>query len=130
MPPLFMPSVRPKRRGKARSRDASYKKGNQYFFEMKAHIGADVEPGLVPHVHGTAANVADVTQVAELLHGEEDAVYTDAGYTNVEKRSHHVSQKNLMKHLVEGYDPAIGPSGWSQCFKRRCWDCVEKWCKC
>ncbi len=39
------------------------KKGGQYFFGMKAHIGADVESGLVHHVHGTAANVADVTQV-------------------------------------------------------------------
>jgi IS5 family transposase len=37
------------------------------FFGMKAHIGADVESGLVHHVHGSAANVADVTQVAELL---------------------------------------------------------------
>ncbi|WP_283105572.1 transposase, partial [Pseudomonas moorei] len=42
-------------------------------FLMKAHIGADAESGLVHHVHGTAANVADVTQVAELLHGEENA---------------------------------------------------------
>ena len=55
------------------------KKGNQYFFGMKAHIGADVESGLVHHVHGTAANVADVTQVAELLHGEGNSVYADAG---------------------------------------------------
>jgi IS5 family transposase len=47
------------------------KKGNHYYFGMKAHIGADVESELVHHVHGTAANVADVTQVAELLHGEE-----------------------------------------------------------
>lgn len=34
------------------------KKGNQYFFGMRAHIGADVESGLVHHVHGTAANIA------------------------------------------------------------------------
>ncbi|MNP66780.1 hypothetical protein D3C76_1625270 [compost metagenome] len=39
--------------------------------------------GLVHHVHGTAANVADVTQVAELLHGDENAVYAGAGYTGV-----------------------------------------------
>ncbi|MDH1933471.1 IS5-like element ISPa41 family transposase, partial [Pseudomonas monteilii] len=58
-------------------------------FGMKAHIGADVESGLVHHVHGTAANVADVTQVAELLHGEENAVYADAGYTGVERREEH-----------------------------------------
>ena len=37
------------------------------------------------HVHCAAANVADVTQVAELLHGEESAVYADAGYTGGEK---------------------------------------------
>jgi hypothetical protein len=55
------------------------KKGNQYYFGMKAPIGADVELGLVHHVHGTAANVANVTQVAELLHSEENAVYADAG---------------------------------------------------
>jgi IS5 family transposase len=56
---------------------------------MKAHIGANAEPGLVRHVHGTAANVADVTEVAELLHGEENAVYADAEYTGVEKRAEH-----------------------------------------
>ena len=49
------------------------KKGSQYYFGMKALIGADVESGLVHHVHGTAVNVADVTQVVELLHGEENA---------------------------------------------------------
>lgn len=69
------------------------KKGNQYYFGMKAHIGADVESGLVHHVHGTAANVADVTQVAQLLHGEENAVYADAGYTGVEKRDEHAGRE-------------------------------------
>lgn len=56
---------------------------------MKAHIGAHAESGLVHHVQGTAANVADVTQVAELLHGEESAVYADAGDTGIEKREEH-----------------------------------------
>ena len=66
------------------------KKGNQYFFGMKAHIGADAESGLVHHVHG---NVADVTQVADLLHGEENAVYADAGHTGVEKREEHENRE-------------------------------------
>ncbi|WP_367890544.1 IS5 family transposase [Geopseudomonas aromaticivorans] len=65
------------------------KKGNQYYFGMKAHIGVDDESGLVHHVVGTAANVADVTQVDQLLHGEENVVCADAGYTGVEKRSEH-----------------------------------------
>ena len=43
------------------------KKGNQYYFGMKAHIGADDESGLVHSVVGTAANVADVTQVDKLV---------------------------------------------------------------
>ena len=61
--------------------------------EVTSPIGADVESGLVHHVQGTAANVADVTQVAELLHGEENAVYADAGYTGVEKRDEHENRE-------------------------------------
>lgn len=55
------------------------KKASQFYFVMKTQIDADVESWLVHHVHGTAANVADVTQVAEVLHGDENAVYTVAG---------------------------------------------------
>jgi len=65
------------------------KKGNQYYFGMKAHIGVDDESGLVHSVVGTAANVADVTQVDKLLHGDENVVCADAGYTGVEKRPEH-----------------------------------------
>ncbi|MDH1210546.1 IS5 family transposase [Pseudomonas chengduensis] len=65
------------------------KKGNQYYFGMKAHIGVDDTSGLVHSVVGTAANVADVTQVDKLLHGAENVVCADAGYTGVEKRPEH-----------------------------------------
>ena len=51
------------------------KKGNQWYFGMKAHIGVDVESGLVHTVTTTAANAADVTQTEHLLHGSEVAVY-------------------------------------------------------
>ncbi|MGK3850871.1 transposase, partial [Enterococcus faecium] len=47
------------------------KKGNQWHFGMKAHIGADADSGLVHSVIGTAANVNDVTQAARLLRGQE-----------------------------------------------------------
>jgi IS5 family transposase len=57
------------------------KKGNQWYFGMKAHIGVDDESGLVHSVVVTAANVADVTQVDNLLHGDENVVCADAGYT-------------------------------------------------
>ena len=62
------------------------RKGNQWHFGMKAHIGVDEDSGLVHHVECTAANVADVTQVHALLHGKEDTVSGDSGYTGVEKR--------------------------------------------
>ena len=69
------------------------KKGNQYYFGMKAHIGVDDESGLVHSVVGTAANVADVTQVDKLLHGDEQRVGGDAGYTGVDKRPEHADRK-------------------------------------
>ncbi|MNF91150.1 Transposase DDE domain protein [compost metagenome] len=69
------------------------KKGNQYYFGAKAHIGADEESGLVHSVVVTAANVADITQVDKLLHGEENVVCADAGYTGVEKREEHAGRQ-------------------------------------
>jgi IS5 family transposase len=62
------------------------KKGNQWHFGMKAHIGVDAESGLVHTVIGTAANVNDVTQGHALLHGEETVVFADAGYQGADKR--------------------------------------------
>lgn len=62
------------------------KKGNQWYFGMKAHIGVDADSGLVHSVVGTAANVNDVTQAHALVHGEESDVFVDAGYQGVEKR--------------------------------------------
>jgi transposase, IS5 family len=63
------------------------RKGNPWYFGMKAHIGADRDSKLVHPVVVTAANVADITKTAELLHGQEKQVHADAGYTGVEKRA-------------------------------------------
>ncbi|MDP3325916.1 IS5 family transposase [Hydrogenophaga sp.] len=62
------------------------KKGNQWHFGMKAHIGVDADSGLVHAVVGTAANVNDVTQAHALVHGNETDVFADAGYQGVDKR--------------------------------------------
>jgi IS5 family transposase len=62
------------------------KKGNQWHFGMKAHIGVDAESGLVHTVVGTPANIADVTQAGALLHGQETVAFGDAGYRGVAKR--------------------------------------------
>jgi IS5 family transposase len=63
------------------------KKGNQWYFGMKVHIGVDKDTGLIHLVETTAANVHDLTPAAELLHGEETVVYADAGYQGIEKRA-------------------------------------------
>jgi IS5 family transposase len=62
------------------------KKGNQWHFGMKAHIGVNADSGLVHTVVGTAANVNDVTQAHRLIHGQESDVFADAGYQGVAKR--------------------------------------------
>lgn len=62
------------------------KKGNEWRFGMKAHIGVDADSGLVHTVIGTAANVADITQAAGLVHGAESDVFADAGYQGIGKR--------------------------------------------
>jgi IS5 family transposase len=62
------------------------KKGNEWHFGMKAHIGVDAESGLVHSMVATAANAGDVTQTQYLLHGKEKHVFADAGYAGVDKR--------------------------------------------
>lgn len=62
------------------------KKGNQWYFGLKAHIGVDKESGLVHTLVTTAANVSDISQTAALLHGQEQQAWLDAGYVGVEKR--------------------------------------------
>ena len=79
----------PSTKNKEKSRDPEMhqtKKGNQWHFGMKAHIGVDVTSGLAHTVVGGAANQADIAQTAALLHGQEEEVFGDAGYTGADKR--------------------------------------------
>ena len=71
------------------------KKGNQwshrcsegFAYGMKVHAGVDKDSGLIHSVVVTAANVLELTPVAELLHGNEKVGYSDAGYQGIAKRS-------------------------------------------
>lgn len=65
------------------------KKGNQWHFGMKMHIGVDEELGLTHSLSTSAANVSDVTQAVELLHGDEQRVCGDSGYQGIDKRPEH-----------------------------------------
>jgi IS5 family transposase len=93
-------------KNKERERDPAMrqtKKGNQWYFGMKAHIGADDESGLVHTIVSTAANVSDISQTAELLHGEEVRVGADAGYVGAVKREEVQKKLEAMPHEVRWY---------------------------
>ena len=62
------------------------RKGQQWYFGMKAHIGVDAASGLTHTVRGTAGSVNDVVEANALLHGEETDVFADAGYQGAHKR--------------------------------------------
>lgn len=93
----------PSTKNKGKSRDPEMhqtKKGNQWYFGMKAHIGVDGDSGLVHTVVTTAANASDVSQVEHLLHGQEKAVHGDAGYIGAEKRVA-ATKKKREWHIAE-----------------------------
>jgi IS5 family transposase len=56
------------------------RKGQQWYFGMKAHVGVDADSKLIHSVAATAANVADCKMLPQLLHGEETAVWGDQAY--------------------------------------------------
>ena len=88
------------------------KKGQQWFFGMKAHIGVDADSGLVHTVRGTSGNVNDVVEANSLLHGQETDVFADAGYQGAHKRPDakadvqwHVAMRPGLRKLLDKTDP-------------------------
>ena len=88
------------------------KKGQQWFFGMKAHIGVDADSGLVHTVRGTSGNVNDVVEANSLLHGQETDVFADAGYQGAHKRDDakddlqwHVAMRPGLRKLLDKTDP-------------------------
>jgi IS5 family transposase len=97
------------------------KKGNQWYFGMKVHIGVDKDSGLIHSVETTAANVHDLTPVAELLHGEEEVVYADAGYQGIEKREEMEGKATTFRTAMRPGKRKLLPKtaeGW-----------VDEWCE-
>jgi IS5 family transposase len=70
------------------------KKGKQWHFGMKMHIGVDAQSGLIHSVVCTAANESDVAHGHELLHGQERQVHGDSGYTGLDKRDEITAAQN------------------------------------
>jgi IS5 family transposase len=88
-------------KNKDKSRDPemhSSQKGNQWYFGMKAHIGADAESGLVHTVRCTSGNVHDVVEGNSLLHGNEVDAFGDAGYQGADKRPD--ARKDVNWHIA------------------------------
>jgi IS5 family transposase len=65
------------------------KKGNQWHFGMKMHIGVDNELGLIHSMVSTPAHISDIAMAEQLLHGDEASVWGDAGYQGIDKRAEH-----------------------------------------
>ena len=95
----------------------SVKKGNQWYFGYKAHIGVDKDTSLVHHVKATAANVHDTEAVEDIIHGDEDELYGDSGYLNVEEhipedkqkegREYNINRRRGAKKKLEPNDQLI-----------------------
>ena len=76
-------------KNKTKSRDCemhSSKKGDNWHFGMKAHIGVDADSGLVHSVRGTAGNVHDIVEANTLLHGDETDAFGDSAFQGADKR--------------------------------------------
>ena len=83
---IAAPSSTKNKSGKRDPEMHQTKKGDQWYFGMKVHIGVDKDSGLIHSVVATAANVHDLTPSSELLPGEEEVVYGAAGYQGIAKR--------------------------------------------
>ena len=92
------------------------KKGNQWHFGMKVHIGVDADTGMVHSMTTTAANAHDVTEAHNLLHGGETVEWGDAGCQGVHKRDQNSGREvdwqvamrpGLRRKLEPGSDAAL-----------------------
>jgi len=71
------------------------RKGNQWHFGMKMHIGVDDALGLIHSIDTTAANTHDIVASGNLLHGDETRVFGDAGYRGIQKREEHKDRQGV-----------------------------------
>ena len=85
----------------------SSKKGNQWYFGMKIHIGVDAGTGCVHTVTATSGNVSDISEASKLIRDDDDVVYGDSGYTGLDKRPEIQDDEH---HSQIDYRIAVRPS--------------------
>lgn len=110
---IAAPSSTKNAEGKRDPAMSQTKKGNQWYFGAKAHIGVDVHSGLVHTIAVTTAKVADISQLAVLLHGEECLVLGDGGYHRADR-------------TLEAAAPETGPRILTP-FKRKAGGTLTDW---
>ena len=105
-------------KNESKSRDPEMhqtKKGNEWRFGMKCHIGVDAGTEYVHSMEVTAANAHDITAASKLIREDDEVVYGDSGYTGIEKRDEVVKGKKLSTiDTASAADPralSICPSG-------------------
>jgi IS5 family transposase len=87
-------------KNKERKRDpemASTKKGSNYYFGSKLHIGVDAGSGYVHSLETTAANEHDVSVAHKLIREDDDVFSGDSGYIGMEKRDEIINDERLSK---------------------------------
>ena len=98
------------------------KKGNNWHFGYKAHIGVDRDTGLVHHIETTAGNVHDVTETSHMLSGDEEEVYGDSGYLGAEKRNDAITVNKKGKRIrykINKRPSQIAKHGWRHSQQKR-----------
>ena len=102
------------------------KKGNEWKFGMKCHIGVDTGSGLAHTMTVTAANEHDITQTANLLREDDEVVYGDSGYIGVQKRpeitnNEHFSNIDFRINRRPSSLPKVSDNAidWERCMENR-----------
>jgi len=91
------PSSTKNKEGKRDPEMHQARKGKQYYFGMKCHIGVDLHTGIIHSLETTAANVHDLGPVGSLLHGHEQYIFGDSGYRGIAKREDMKGNKASME---------------------------------
>ena len=97
---LIASSQSTKNKTKQRDSEAhSIKKGKNWHFGYKAHIGIDRDTGFVHHLETTPGNTSDVAETSQLMSGDEEEVYEDSGYIGAEKREEAITTNQQVRRI-------------------------------
>lgn len=109
---IAAPSSTKNREGQRDPEMSQTKKGNQWYFGMKAHIGVDADSGLVHTVVGTTAKVPDMAMFETCLHGDEERVAADRGYDYPRLRAY-LGERGVADYIAHKAKPGRPLCAWA-----------------